>query len=154
MSVRPPAASDEVVDDGRCFACGPKNDAGLGLRFEPPGDGVRSAAVIPQPFQGWRGIVHGGIVMTLLDEGMAHAAGAARVSRRHRRDDGALSGAGSDRRAALRDGPRRLAAGPGVRPRSAASSSADGTVLAEGTGKFVERGPLAPGERLGVPDGT
>ena len=69
MSDQPP------IDDGTCFACGADNPVGLHLRFEPDGDaGVRTRISISEQFQGWRGVLHGGIVMTLLDEAMAHAA--------------------------------------------------------------------------------
>ena len=66
------------VDDGRCFVCGTENAAGLQLHFEPEGNGVVTArTVLREEFQGWRGIAHGGIAIALLDEAMAHAAGAA-----------------------------------------------------------------------------
>lgn len=66
------------IDDGRCFACGPENEHGLQLRFERDGeDGVRARTALRERFQGWRGIAHGGIALCLLDEAMAHAAGAA-----------------------------------------------------------------------------
>jgi acyl-coenzyme A thioesterase PaaI-like protein len=69
--------SGAPVDDGRCFACGPKSENGLHLRFTQLSDGsVESRTTLAQPFQGWRGVVHGGIVAMLLDEAMAHAAGA------------------------------------------------------------------------------
>jgi uncharacterized protein (TIGR00369 family) len=64
----------EPVDDHRCFACGPYNPEGLHLVFEPDGDdGARSEIVLPPRLQGYRDIAHGGIVMMLLDEAMAHA---------------------------------------------------------------------------------
>jgi uncharacterized protein (TIGR00369 family) len=64
----------ELIDDKRCFACGPHNPEGLHLHFEPDGEaGARSEVTLPPRLQGYRGIAHGGIVMTLLDEGMAHA---------------------------------------------------------------------------------
>lgn len=69
--------SDVPFDDGNCFACGPDNPAGLHLAFErvPDGEGVRTVVTLAPQYQGWRGIAHGGIVMALLDEAMAHAAG-------------------------------------------------------------------------------
>ncbi len=67
--------ADVPFDDGNCFACGPENDAGMHLHFEPEGDGVVCRATLDARFQGWRGIVHGGIAMALVDEAMAHAAG-------------------------------------------------------------------------------
>jgi acyl-coenzyme A thioesterase PaaI-like protein len=151
MSTRQPAA--EVVDDGRCFACGPQNEIGLKLKFAPAEDGVRSAIVVPQPFQGWRGIVHGGIVMTLLDEGMAHAAAAA-GSR------GVTAELTARFRAPVPIGEPLFVTGRVAWRRGrvfgleAAVLAADGTLLAEGTGKFLERGPLEPGGKLGAPDGA
>jgi acyl-coenzyme A thioesterase PaaI-like protein len=65
------------IDDGRCFACGPENEIGLRLRFERAGEGVRAHTVLRPEFQGWKQIAHGGIALALLDEAMAHAAGAA-----------------------------------------------------------------------------
>jgi uncharacterized protein (TIGR00369 family) len=64
-------------DDGYCFACGPSNPIGMHLHFdrERDGDGVVAALELAPVYQGWRGIAHGGIVMALLDEAMAHAAG-------------------------------------------------------------------------------
>jgi acyl-coenzyme A thioesterase PaaI-like protein len=62
-------------DDGNCFACGPSNPIGMHLHFESAGGEVVAHARLAPEFQGWRGIAHGGIVMALLDEAMAHAAG-------------------------------------------------------------------------------
>jgi uncharacterized protein (TIGR00369 family) len=54
-----------------CFACGPHNSIGLKLRIE--GDSKRvSARFLPRKeHEGWAGIVHGGIIATLLDEVLA-----------------------------------------------------------------------------------
>jgi uncharacterized protein (TIGR00369 family) len=63
-------------DDGNCFACGPENPVGLHLHFDRAGSGgVVARCTLAPEYQGWRGIAHGGIVMALLDEAMAHAAG-------------------------------------------------------------------------------
>jgi uncharacterized protein (TIGR00369 family) len=64
-------------DDGNCFACGPTNPIGMHLHFDraAEGEGVIANATLAPEYQGWRGIAHGGIVMALLDEAMAHAAG-------------------------------------------------------------------------------
>jgi acyl-coenzyme A thioesterase PaaI-like protein len=68
------AQDQEFVDDRRCFACGPHNADGLHLEFEPDGtDGARSQVTLPPRMQGYREVAHGGIVMMLLDEAMAHA---------------------------------------------------------------------------------
>ncbi|MDQ6780674.1 MAG: PaaI family thioesterase [Candidatus Eremiobacteraeota bacterium] len=74
-----PAEQSPLQDDRRCFACGPENDQGLQLHFEY-GDGTaRSHFLIEPRFAGWTSIVHGGVVATVLDEAMAHAAIAAGV---------------------------------------------------------------------------
>src|SRR6516162_8012905 len=68
-----------LEDDRRCFACGPENAEGMQLQFQY-GDGTASAVWRPAArFSGWPSMVHGGVVATLLDEAMAHAAIAAGV---------------------------------------------------------------------------
>jgi uncharacterized protein (TIGR00369 family) len=67
-------STPDLIDDRRCFACGPHNAEGLHLDFVPDGDaGARSEVTLPPRMQGYRDIAHGGIVMMLLDEAMAHA---------------------------------------------------------------------------------
>jgi acyl-coenzyme A thioesterase PaaI-like protein len=54
-----------------CFCCGTNNPIGLKLKFHEE-DGVYSTTFIAQKeHQGYDGVVHGGIVSTLLDEIMA-----------------------------------------------------------------------------------
>jgi len=69
--------SDVPFDDGNCFACGPVNPIGMHVHFDRAADaeGVVARVELAPVYQGWRGIAHGGIVMALLDEAMAHAAG-------------------------------------------------------------------------------
>lgn len=64
----------KLEDDGYCFACGPKNEAGLRLVFTATHDGVSTRFTPRKAHQGYKGVVHGGIITTLLDEAMAHAA--------------------------------------------------------------------------------
>jgi uncharacterized protein (TIGR00369 family) len=52
----------------KCFACGKDNPIGLKLEFQPDGQAVRAKFVSTELHQGWPGIVHGGILLTLLDE--------------------------------------------------------------------------------------
>jgi acyl-coenzyme A thioesterase PaaI-like protein len=52
----------------RCFACGARNDSGLRLAFQREGDAVVTEFTPTQAFQGFPGVVHGGILATLLDE--------------------------------------------------------------------------------------
>jgi uncharacterized protein (TIGR00369 family) len=58
---------------GNCFVCGENNPNGLRLKFDIDKETQTLKAIfIPSPtFQGWDGIVHGGIISTLLDEAMA-----------------------------------------------------------------------------------
>jgi uncharacterized protein (TIGR00369 family) len=59
-----------------CFVCGAHNPHGLHLKFHREGQEVR-ADFVPEPHHaGFRGIVHGGIVATALDEAMFWAAAA------------------------------------------------------------------------------
>jgi uncharacterized protein (TIGR00369 family) len=52
-----------------CFVCGLDNQAGLRLVFYETGpDEVRAAYTPPEEFQGYPGVLHGGIVASLLDE--------------------------------------------------------------------------------------
>lgn len=61
-----------------CFACGLDNPHGLRLRFETSKTGESFAEWAPDVFtEGFRGIVHGGIVSTVLDEAMSKAVAAA-----------------------------------------------------------------------------
>jgi uncharacterized protein (TIGR00369 family) len=58
---------------GNCFVCGENNPNGLRLSFEIDKEKqtLRTTFIASPTFQGWDGIVHGGIISTLLDEAMA-----------------------------------------------------------------------------------
>jgi uncharacterized protein (TIGR00369 family) len=58
---------------GNCFVCGENNSDGLRLIFEIDKEkqNLKTTFVSSPTFQGWDGIVHGGIISTLLDEAMA-----------------------------------------------------------------------------------
>lgn len=58
-------------DDSMCFACSPRNPIGLKLVFEQDGDVCRTLFTAGPEHQSWSGVVHGGLVATLLDEVMA-----------------------------------------------------------------------------------
>lgn len=52
-----------------CFACGVDNTCGLGMTFYEVGAGrVLAEYSVPDIYQGFPGVVHGGIVFTMLDE--------------------------------------------------------------------------------------
>ncbi len=69
---------NEFRDDRVCFVCGEKNPVGLKLRLRTDPERGESVAEVTFPghFQGWAGIVHGGLLATVLDEAMIYAAGA------------------------------------------------------------------------------
>jgi len=65
----------EYDNDQMCFVCGKRNGDGLQLDFELVGeDGIRTEVTPPKRYQGWKDIVHGGIIATILDEVMVNAA--------------------------------------------------------------------------------
>lgn len=52
-----------------CFICGMENPVGLHLHiYETAPDEVESTYIAPDHFQGYPGVLHGGIVAALLDE--------------------------------------------------------------------------------------
>jgi uncharacterized protein (TIGR00369 family) len=63
-----------LEDDQHCFACGGKNPAGLHLRFLIHEGKVFTEFVPQKIHQGYKDIVHGGLISTILDEAMAKAA--------------------------------------------------------------------------------
>ncbi len=57
-----------------CFVCGAANPIGLKLQFTSDADGTARAELnLRDHFEGYPGVIHGGIVSTLLDEVMAKA---------------------------------------------------------------------------------
>jgi acyl-coenzyme A thioesterase PaaI-like protein len=57
-----------------CFVCGLENPRGLQVHYECGVDGTVNATWTPTSMcEGYRGIVHGGIVSTVLDEAMSKA---------------------------------------------------------------------------------
>jgi uncharacterized protein (TIGR00369 family) len=55
---------------GQCFACGSSNPEGLRLRFALEDGSVVARCVPDERFQGYRGVLQGGIVSLLLDSAM------------------------------------------------------------------------------------
>ena len=70
-------ATDRLNDTSnyqRCFGCGARNMAGLRLRFHTEGDTIVTEYTPEAAFQGFPGVVHGGILATLLDEALSRTA--------------------------------------------------------------------------------
>jgi uncharacterized protein (TIGR00369 family) len=58
----------------RCFVCRDEGFRGLGVRFELRDDGgVEATAVCPASWEGYTGLVHGGIITSLMDGAMVNA---------------------------------------------------------------------------------
>ena len=123
------------------------------MRFARATDeSVACRVTVDARFQGWRGVVHGGVVALLLDEAMAYAAAAR-----------GIVGMTADLRTRFRrsvpvDAPVDVRANVlwerrGVLAIAASVVDAAGTLLASGEGRFVARGTLAAGERFGSLDG-
>jgi acyl-coenzyme A thioesterase PaaI-like protein len=56
-----------------CFACGSNDGTGLGLKFHKNGEGTVFGSFFADPkYEGYSGIIHGGIIATLLDSVMTH----------------------------------------------------------------------------------
>jgi acyl-coenzyme A thioesterase PaaI-like protein len=63
----------EVNLHRNCFACGSNNGKGLGLKFYKHEDGAVFGNFFADPkYEGYSGIIHGGIIATLLDSAMTH----------------------------------------------------------------------------------
>jgi uncharacterized protein (TIGR00369 family) len=63
----------EIIKYSGCFVCGDKNPEGLRIRFFTDGDDAVAECTADAKFQGFKGIYHGGLVSTLLDEIMVKA---------------------------------------------------------------------------------
>ena len=60
---------NKQANSRHCFVCGVENPFGLHLEFyeEEPGR-VVAEIVVPDQFQGYPGVVHGGVIAAMLDE--------------------------------------------------------------------------------------
>ena len=126
--------------ENHCFVCSPTNPLGLRLRFERDGEAVRAEFVPGHWHVGWAGVVHGGILSSVLDEAMAYClffAGLKGVTARMhiryrapvRQSDHLLV------KAEIKRDTRRLAD-------IEACILRDGQVVAEGAGCFMKLGKL------------
>lgn len=51
-----------------CFLCGRQNDIGLKMTWYHDDDQIRTTVTVPEHFNGYPEVVHGGIVAAILDE--------------------------------------------------------------------------------------
>jgi len=73
MTTWPQISIDTERDLSLCFGCGQNNPIGLKLGFQWDGKTARAEFSPTEFYQGWPGLVHGGIVICLLDEAMSYA---------------------------------------------------------------------------------
>lgn len=137
--------------DDFCFACGQQNEDGL--RLQPAASEGRAVVrwTPPVHYQGWAGVLHGGIISTILDEAMAHAAISlvnhavtAELSVQFLRP--VMTGRELEIRAEVRERRRRILL-------VGAEVIQDGEVRARGEGKFlvVAKGSSSGSEPPGTP---
>ena len=74
MVVLPKLSIDTDLHKNRCFGCGQHNPIGLKMTFSRDGDTLRSEITPDSDYQGWPGLVHGGILTLILDEAMNNMA--------------------------------------------------------------------------------
>jgi len=53
-----------------CFGCSPANPSGLRLEFFTDDESIYSWVEVPGHLCGWKNLVHGGVISTILDEVM------------------------------------------------------------------------------------
>jgi uncharacterized protein (TIGR00369 family) len=69
-----PVMETEVVKYRGCFVCGEDNAIGLNLYFHSDGQVARTKWLPDGKHEGYKGIVHGGLLAAVLDEVMIKAA--------------------------------------------------------------------------------
>jgi acyl-coenzyme A thioesterase PaaI-like protein len=134
----------EVEFDGRCFGCGPLNEEGLQMTFLPQGEVSVTEFEVPDRYQSWKGVVHGGMVALLLDEAVGWAAW-------HKGHPGVTGKLEVRYRLPLRVGERIRLTGrvDNVRRTLVHASAvieriADGAKIAEATATLMEASPTVP----------
>ena len=63
-----------LEDDHYCFVCGKRNPRGLKLIFSASKNKASVEFTLDKSLQGYKNIIHGGIIAAILDEAMVKAA--------------------------------------------------------------------------------
>ena len=131
-----PSTKEKMPGETYCFACGPDNPIGLHLDFHFTAEKYVAEKTLPHEYQSYEGVVHGGIVTTMLDEAMGgylyssgEKAVTARLDVRYRKptpvgEQLVITGWEESRRGSFVNMMETIAL-------------ADGTVTAEGTAKMA-----------------
>ena len=64
---------EKIKKYSHCFVCGDKNEVGLKVQFYYEDGKAKAEYTAPKEFQGYKDILHGGIISSLLDEVMIKA---------------------------------------------------------------------------------
>ena len=149
-----PSVQERFAPRGRCFGCGPANDAGLHIASRPSADDPATlvARWTPKPeHEAFAGVVNGGILGTLLDCHANWTAAMALMAARGAEQPPTtvtLEYAIRMRRPTPSDGPIDLRAWvvdlAADRATVEAEIASAGTVTATGHGTFVAVGPDHP----------
>ncbi|MDH3223282.1 MAG: PaaI family thioesterase [Gemmatimonadota bacterium] len=137
MTDIPASTAQTPTPAHNCFVCGPTNPIGLGLDFRIEDGVCRSAFTPGENHEGYPGVVHGGILFSVLDDVMANwlylqgaRAYTARCDIRFRRS-GEVGGR------LLLEGHHVETRGRVVKMRGVAASEGGGEVVAEAQGTFM-----------------
>ena len=159
LAQRSAGTVDFEIAAHHCFACGELNERGLRLRLHLSDGRCFTQLALGPEFEGWEGIVHGGILATILDEVMAWALVAQDAW-------GMTARLATDFRRPVRVGQAIRAEGwlAGTRRRlldteARIVDAADGQLLAGATGLYVAATPAQRSElkkryRFRLVDGT
>ncbi len=70
---RQPLGMKSIQRYSHCFVCGDKNEVGLKVDFFEEDEKAKAEYVCTSDYEGYKGILHGGIISALLDEVMIKA---------------------------------------------------------------------------------
>uniref|UniRef100_A0A7C4Y5E7 Acyl-coenzyme A thioesterase THEM4 n=1 Tax=candidate division WOR-3 bacterium TaxID=2052148 RepID=A0A7C4Y5E7_UNCW3 len=65
---------NEIISTNRCFMCGKENPIGLKMEIKYENGEARSEIFLDKNYEGYNGIIHGGIISAILDEIAVYAA--------------------------------------------------------------------------------
>jgi uncharacterized protein (TIGR00369 family) len=127
-----------LEDDHYCFICGENNPSGLHLNFSLLNGKVQTEFISQKNHQGYKNIVHGGIISAILDEAMVKAAllqGISVVSAEItvRFKNPLMTGEKSIVEAQITNTPKRII------ETSAVMRTSDGTLIAEAHAKLLRQ---------------
>jgi acyl-coenzyme A thioesterase PaaI-like protein len=145
--VRDPERLNDQTTYQRCFACGAKNDSGLRMVFRREGRRIGSELTADERHQGFPGVVHGGILATLLDETLSRTG----ALRRQWLVTGKLDlrfRSPAPLQTPLRVWAEITRERPGAIEAKGAVELQDGTVVADGRGMFLRTPEAVSGESL------